>query len=41
MIMLTSPAGKPFTVARVGKVPISVGQSWPYLLIGNPRHPAR
>lgn len=34
MIMLTSPAGKPFTVARLGKVPISVGQSWPYLLIG-------
>jgi len=34
MIMLTSPAGKPFTVARVGRVQISVGQSWPYLLIG-------
>jgi hypothetical protein len=34
VIMLTSPAGKPFTVARLGKVPISVGQSWPYLLIG-------
>ena len=34
MIMLTSPAGKPFTVARLGKVPISVGQSWPYLLLG-------
>ena len=34
MITLTSPAGKPFTVARLGKVPISVGQSWPYLLIG-------
>ena len=34
MIMLTSPAGKPFKVARVGKVQISVGQSWPYLLIG-------
>lgn len=33
MIMLTSPAGKPFMVARVGTVPISVGQSWPYLLI--------
>jgi Zn-dependent protease len=32
--MLTSPAGKPFTVARLGKIPISVGQSWPYLLIG-------
>ena len=34
MIMLTSPAGKPFMVARLGKIPISVGQSWPYLLIG-------
>lgn len=34
MIMLTSPAGKPFTVARLGKIPISIGQSWPYLLIG-------
>ena len=34
MIMLTSPAGKPFRVARLGKIPISVGQSWPYLLIG-------
>ena len=34
MIILTSPAGKPFTVARLGKIPISVGQSWPYLLIG-------
>jgi Zn-dependent protease len=34
VIMLTSPAGKPFTVARLGKIPISVGQSWPYLLIG-------
>jgi Zn-dependent protease len=33
MIMLTSPTGKPFTVARVGKVTISIGQSWPYLLI--------
>lgn len=33
MIMLTSPAGKPFTV-RLGKIPISVGRSWPYLLIG-------
>ena len=34
MIMLTSPAGKPFRVARLGKIPISVGHSWPYLLIG-------
>ena len=34
MIMLTSPSGKPFMVARVGKVSISIGQSWPYLLIG-------
>ena len=34
MIMLKSPAGKPFTVGRLGKIPISVGQSWPYLLIG-------
>jgi len=34
VIMLTSPAGKPFRVARLGKIPISVGQSWPYLLIG-------
>ena len=34
MIMLTSPAGKPFKVARVGTVSISIGQSWPYLLIG-------
>jgi Zn-dependent protease len=33
VIMLTSPAGKPFTV-RLGKIPISVGRSWPYLLIG-------
>jgi len=33
MIMLTSPAGKPFKVARVGKVQISIGQSWPYLLL--------
>jgi len=34
VIMLTSPAGKPFRVARLGKIPISVGHSWPYLLIG-------
>lgn len=34
MIMVTRPTGKPFQVARVGKVQISVGQSWPYLLIG-------
>ncbi|HSN10718.1 MAG TPA: hypothetical protein VLS51_01225 [Propionibacteriaceae bacterium] len=33
MIMLTSPAGTPFRVARVGKVPISVGHSWPYVLV--------
>ncbi len=33
MIMLTSPAGKPFTVAHVGRMPISVGQSWPYVLV--------
>jgi Zn-dependent protease len=33
MIMLMSPAGTPFRVARLGKVPISIGQSWPYLLI--------
>ncbi len=34
MIMLTSPASEPFEVGRVRKVPISIGQSWPYLLIG-------
>lgn len=34
MIMLTPPAGEPFEVARVRNVPISIGQSWPYLLIG-------
>ncbi|MHB1008698.1 MAG: zinc metalloprotease [Propionibacteriaceae bacterium] len=33
MIMLMSPAGTPFRVARVGRVPISVGHSWPYLLV--------
>jgi Zn-dependent protease len=33
MIMLTSPAGKPFVVARVGRVRISIGQSWTYLLV--------
>ncbi|HET7724624.1 MAG TPA: hypothetical protein VFK68_08295 [Propionibacteriaceae bacterium] len=33
MIMLTSPAGTPFRVARMGRVPISVGNSWPYVLI--------
>ncbi len=34
MIMLTPPGGEPFEVARVRNVPISIGQSWPYLLIG-------
>ena len=34
MIMLTPPAGEPFEVARVRNVPISIGQSWPYLLLG-------
>jgi Zn-dependent protease len=33
MIMLTPPGGEPFEVARVRNVPISIGQSWPYLLI--------
>lgn len=34
MIMLASPAGRPFEVARVRSVPVSIGQSWPYLLVG-------
>lgn len=34
MIMLTPPGGEPFVVARVRNVPISIGQSWPYLLLG-------
>lgn len=34
MIMLTPPGSEPFEVARVRTVPISIGQSWPYLLIG-------